>query len=219
MGERPLRPGLIAEGSSDEPYLGKLIKKQLDALLLAKSHQTVAVADCEIAPARTTGSGGVAAVVDAAWDLAQDCHLVFVHCDADERGKAEKIAAELSDRRRSAKRAAVPVRLVPVLMTESWMLADRKALEAVVPGIELVDYPYVKPAAVEKKVALPSAKKTKLGPKQVWKALLGEEAHETLMDAAEALVQRTDLNVLVQVPSYREWVEETEAALGGLGYL
>ncbi|WP_431042019.1 hypothetical protein ACQUSR_08945 [Streptomyces sp. P1-3] len=219
MGERPLWPGLIAEGNSDEPYLSKLIKKQLDALLLEKGRQSVAVADCEIAPVHTTGSGGTAAVIDVAWDLAQDCHLLFVHCDQDERDKAEKIAAELAQRRRSAKRAAVPVRLIPVMMTESWMLADRKALEAVVPGIRLTDYPYAKPAGVEKQTALSSDKKTKLGPKQVWKALLGADAHDTLMDAAEVLVQRTDLEVLTQVPSYREWVEETESALSGMGYI
>ncbi|MFC0599337.1 hypothetical protein [Streptomyces palmae] len=212
-------PGLIAEGNSDEPYLGKLIKRQLDVLLLAKSPRSVAVADCEIAPVHTTGSGGVTAVIEAAWDLAQDCDLLFVHCDEDERDKAGKIAEELAQRRRAVRRAALPVPLIPVLMTESWMLADRKALESVVPGVELADYPYAKPAAVEKKVALPSDKKTKVGPKQVWKALLGPDAHETLTDAAELLVRRTDLGVLAQVPSYREWLKGTEAALGGLGYL
>ncbi len=56
-------------------------------------------------------------------------------------------------------------------------------------------------------------------PKQVWKTLLGDQAHDALLDAAELLVRRTDLAVLRTVPSYRTWCEETERALRELRYL
>ncbi|MFF5422902.1 MULTISPECIES: hypothetical protein [unclassified Streptomyces] len=203
---RTLLPGLLVEGS-DGPYLRSLVERQLEELLLARGGQTVDVLRCEVSPVRSNDRPDL--VLAAAEELAADCDIVFVHGDQDALEARRKLVAALEQRRAEAPRAGVSVPLVPVLMTESWMLADRKALESVVG--ELAEYPYPGPAAVEKRMALKGGKK--LTPKEVWKTLLGSDGPEVLHDGAELLVRRTDLAVLAQVPSYRTWCEDTERAL------
>ncbi|MEU1281608.1 hypothetical protein [Streptomyces sp. NPDC005805] len=210
---RTILPGLLVEGS-DGPYLEQLVVRQLDRLLLERSTQTVDVLSCEVSPVRSNDRPD--RVLEAAAELARDCDIVFVHGDEDARDARLKLVAELDVRRAAAPRAGRAVPLVPVLMTESWMLADRVALERVAGG--LPEYPYAKPSAVEGQVRFKGSR-AKLGPKQVWKALLGEDAREVLHDRAELLVRHTDLDVLAQVPSYRQWCEETEAALAASGFL
>lgn len=214
-----MKSGLLVEGNSDAPYLKHLIRRQLEELILTEGRQAALVHDCEVPfGVRTTGAGS-AAVLDDAWELSQDCHLVFVHGDDDARDKAEKLVRGLEERRERAGRAALPVRLVPVLMTESWMLADRSALESVAVGAELAGYPYRSPSDVERRVVL-GAGRQRLSPKEVWRSLLGDDAHEILSeDCASLLVRRTDLAVLTQVPSYRAWLGETRAALRELRFL
>ncbi|MFE3070022.1 hypothetical protein [Streptomyces sp. NPDC059247] len=204
---RTLLPGLLVEGS-DGPYLKSLVERQLDALLLAGSAQTVDVLRCEVSPVRSNDRPD--RVLAAAEALAADCDIVFVHGDQDASEARLKLVVALERRRAAAPRAGVSVPLVPVLMTESWMLADRKALESVVG--ELPEYPYAGPSAVEKRVPLKGGG-ARLTPKEVWKTLLGDDGPEVLHDSAELLVRRTDLAVLAQVPSYRAWYEDTGRAL------
>ncbi|KPC63511.1 hypothetical protein ADL27_62025 [Streptomyces sp. NRRL F-6602] len=211
MKEEFLRPGLLCEGNSDERYLSHLIHKQL-LELLHESDRHVNVLGCEVSDVRTTRSADD--VLTEARSLARDCQVLFVHCDWDAAEKAHAYVAALEAWRTEHKRAAQPVALVPVLMTESWMLADKGALEKVVPGLDLDGYPYGTPAEVEKHVgAAGKAKGEKLGPKQVWKQLLGADAHAVLQDDADRLVEYTDLDELDKVPSYRAWRKATEAAL------
>ncbi|MFE2141208.1 hypothetical protein ACFXA3_05515 [Streptomyces sp. NPDC059456] len=212
---RPLKPGLLVEGS-DGPYLASLVKRQLDRLIEQRSSQTVEVLRCEVSAVRTNDKPE--RVLQAAEELARDCHVVFVHGDEDARDERLKLVGELDDRRATAARAGVPVALVPVLMTESWMLADRKALEHVVGAGPLKAYPYTSPSALEGHVTMKGSKE-KRNPKQVWKALLGPDGREVLSDRAELLVRRTDLDVLEQLPSYRKWCEDTARALRTLNFL
>ncbi|MER7512185.1 hypothetical protein ABTX82_28075 [Streptomyces lavendulae] len=143
---------------------------------------------------------------------------MFLHGDEDARAERLKLVDELNEKRLIVGSAGVAVPLVPVLMTESWMLADRKALESVVGKELLTDYPYTRPAAVEGRVAMRRSKE-KLTPKQVWTNLMGDDANEILHDRSELLAQRTDLRVLAQLPSYREWCDGVERALRTLGFL
>ncbi|KMO94153.1 hypothetical protein [Streptomyces roseus] len=212
---RPLTPGLLVEGS-DGPYLASLVKRQLDRLIRERSSQTVEVLGCAVSPVRTNDKPE--RVLRAAEELARDCDVVFVHGDEDARDERLKLVAELEQRRGLAPRAGVSVPLVPVLMTESWMLADRKALERVIGAEPLKAYPYTAPSALEGHVTMKGSK-DKRNPKQVWKALLGADGREVLSDRAELLVRWTDLDVLGQLPSYRKWCEDTARALRTLNFL
>ncbi|AUG79788.1 hypothetical protein CFP65_5076 [Kitasatospora sp. MMS16-BH015] len=210
MGDRPLVPALVAEGPSDEPFLATLIVRQLEELLIAKAPRRVQVFACEVSPVRITGSGGAQAVIETAWELAQDCDLIFAHSDEKERDTAEKLVAELHARAQQAK-AAVPVVLVPIRMTESWMLADRQAIARCVAGADLGAYPYKTPADVEKAHNSPGHPAYA---KQVWQAIAGC-GHES----TDLLAQHIDLRLLSQLPSYQRWLADTEEALKAKGFL
>ncbi|MFJ8043194.1 hypothetical protein ACIRBX_22135 [Kitasatospora sp. NPDC096147] len=214
-GPRPLQPGLVAEGVSDEPFLCALIQRQLDELLLAKSQQSVAVNPCDRSERRITGAGKAEAVIEAAWDLAQDCDLIFVHSDEKEHAKAEKLTAELRARATGGK-AAEPVCLVPVRMTESWMLADKAAIARTIGGADLGQYPYGTPSEVEKAHNSPDHPAYA---KRVWQAIVGKGHGGALDDSMEVLALHIDLGLLAQLPSYQQWLADTEEALKAKGFL
>jgi hypothetical protein len=178
-----------------------VIFRQLRELTERSCRHVVDVARTEIAGCRTTGD--LDTVANAALDLAEDCHVICVHNDHNERGKAVQVAALLADRK-----CAVPVvPLVPVRETESWLLADRKALA----GLRGSD---VSP------LSMPSIDIEKLhDPKKVLDAVLPARRHRTRDDYFDYLGRHIDLNMLRRLPAYSAWASETEKALEGLGYL
>ncbi|QKW21647.1 DUF4276 family protein [Kitasatospora sp. NA04385] len=201
----------MAEGVSDEPFLRTLITRQLEGLLLAKAPGPVDVQPCEVSPVRITAAG----VAKAARELALDCHLLFLHSDEKERAKADDLAAELREWAQGSK-AAEPVVLVPVRMTESWMLADRKAITTAVGGADLTAYPYKQPGDVEKAHNSPDHPAYA---KRVWQAIAGKGHGGALDDSMELLAQHIDLDLLGQLPSYQRWLADTEHALKLKGFL
>ncbi|MEV7776153.1 hypothetical protein [Kitasatospora sp. NPDC086791] len=214
-GHRPLYPGLVVEGVSDAPFLGTLITRQLDELLLARAPGPVAVHPCELSDRMITGSGTAEEVAEAAWELARECHLIFVHSDEKERGTAEKLTAQLRERARGTK-SAEPVALVPVRMTESWMLADREAVLRSIAGAKPAAYPYKSPAAVEKAHNSPEHPAYA---KRVWQTIAGTGHGGVLDDSMELLARHIDLELLSQLPSYQRWLADTEDALITKGFL
>ena len=210
-GDRLLVPGSVAEGVSDEPFLRRLITRQLEDTLLAKAPGRVSVLDCQVSEVRITAAGAE----DAAWELALDCHLVVVHSDEKERSKAEGLAGAIRQRAQQD-RAAEPVVLVPVRMTESWMLADRGAVAAAVGGADLSTYPYKHPADVEK---AHNSTDHPAYAKRVWQAIAGSGHGGALDDSMELLAQHVDLDLLGRLPSYQRWLADTEHALKLKGFL
>jgi hypothetical protein len=198
---RPLVPGLLAEGRTDELFLGTVIFRHLRDLTERACRHVVDVARTEIGAGRTTGD--LDEVTNAALDLAGDCHVICVHNDHNERGKAAQIAAALADHR-----CAIPViPLVPLRETEAWLLADPRAWAAL-RGSDVRVLPK-RPMDVEK---LPD-------PKKVLDAVLPSRGGRARDDYFDYLGQNIDLSVLARVPAYSAWASETEKALEGLGYL
>jgi hypothetical protein len=142
----------------------------------------------------------------------------FVHSDEKEQHKASARIAALRDSTAPVPqhRKAEPVPLITVRMVESWMLADRSAVERAVAGIDLSQYPYRNPAEVEKANNDPQHP---LYAKNVWLSMTGPARKGVLADSTEALVEHTDLRTLAQLPSYQQWLSDTEAALKLKGFL
>ncbi|MBC3844074.1 hypothetical protein GXW82_39395 [Streptacidiphilus sp. 4-A2] len=205
------------EGSSDERYLSSLITKQLRQTVL-DAGTDISVKDCVLCPCRITGTGDSGLVDTELRELALDCHLLFVHSDDKERETAYKRISTLRVNTVDLPqhRRAEPVPLVPVRMVESWMLADRQAVARAVGGADLSKYPYRNPADVEKARNDPEHPHYA---KKVWKALVGSRRERDFADRAEALVEQTDLRILAQLPSYQQWLSDTEAALKLKGFL
>jgi hypothetical protein len=192
---RPLVPGLVAEGETDEVFLGLVIFRQLRELTWTSGRCAVDVEPTEIASCRSIREE--ARVVEALTELGGDCHVLFVHNDHRERRKMEAVRDGLS----------LPViGLVPVKETEARLLADRKVWSRL-KGIDLRPLPAT-PRDVEK-ISDPKKALDQVVTQQNW----------PVRDYFEYIGRNIDLDVLGQVPAYAAWVAETKNLLKGLGYL
>lgn len=194
---RPLVPGLVAEGGTDEIFLGIVISRQLRDLTAASSRCVVDVEATEIAACRSILD--CERVVGALAELAADCHLLFVHNDHRERDKADAIV--------NGSWICMPViRMVPVKETEAWLLAD-SGVWVRLGGSDLRRLP-ARPRDVEKIS----------DPKKIL-AEVAPQRGKPVRDYFEYIARNIDLAILAQVPAYADWVAETRNALKGLGYL
>ncbi|MEV6152639.1 hypothetical protein AB0L53_20045 [Nonomuraea sp. NPDC052129] len=192
---RSLVPGLVAEGETDEIFLGMLIFRQLRELTWTSGRSAVDVEPAVIASCRSIREQE--RVAKALTDLASDCHVLFVHNDHRERRKAEAVQNRLS----------LPViGLIPVKETEAWLLADRQVWSGF-KGIDLRPLP-VSAGDVER---IPD-------PKRVLDQVVAQQ-NRPVRDYFEHIGRNIDLDVLRQVPAYAAWVAETANVLKGLGYL
>ncbi|MEW2545560.1 DUF4276 family protein [Streptomyces sp. NPDC047002] len=208
---RPLIPALIVEGPSDEPFLRQLIQRQLEETVADRALRATFVTPCEISPVRSTAQFPV--LLAEARRLADRCDLLFVHRDHKEGAEADRLVDELSGLPASAAMAVV---LVPRLMTESWVLADREALRRVQPTADLDAYPYSQPADVESANPSPAHPGH---PKKVLEAVLSRARRREPADYFERLADAVDLAVLAKLPSYQRWLADTDEALKRKKYL
>jgi hypothetical protein len=198
---RPLVPGLLAEGKTDEIFLGTVIFRQLRQMTERAHCHAVDVAMTEIGGCRTTGE--LDAVTTAALELAGDCHVLCVHSDHNERGRVARVKTALAGHG-----CAVPViSLVPVRETEAWLLADPQAWK----GVRGSDV-NVLPKSTAELEKLPD-------PKKVLDAVLPVRRRRTRDDYFDYLGRHIDLTTLARLPAYSAWSGEVEKALEGLGYL
>ncbi|GAA3114931.1 hypothetical protein [Streptosporangium carneum] len=186
---RPLVPGLVAGGETDEGFLGIVISRQLRELTWMSPH-TVDIEATEVVTCDREH------MVTALEELAADCHLLFTHGDERERGKAEGV--------RYHSHYLVPV--IGLAETGTWLLADR-GVWAGVEGSDLGLLPS-RPRDVEK-ITDPGAVLAATVPRR----------GRPVSDYFEYVGRNIDLAVLAQVPGYADWVAETRNALKGLGYL
>lgn len=197
---RPLVPGLVAEGRTDEAFLGPLIYRQLGTLLAARHGGEIDLAQTQVGGCHTIRD--FRSVVSAVADLIDDCHVVFVHNDHNERDKAVRVVEHLEVVTRSA--AVLPV--VPVRETEAWLLADRSVWRRLRGG--RADVLPSRPRDVERVS----------DPKSMLDQALPVRSGSRLQ-FFEYVGNRIELAALSSVPAYRRWLADTERALKGLGYL
>ncbi|WP_043618483.1 DUF4276 family protein [Nonomuraea candida] len=189
---RPLVPGLISEGDTDELFLGPVIGRQLRALT-DLAPRPVDVQAVQYGSCRMTKDDS--RIRQAIEDLASDCHLIFLHSDHREREKAIRHSA------------AGIVPLVPVKETEAWLLAD-VTVWARVPGADTSHLP-ARPRDVEKIS----------DPKAVLRRVLAGVSHRKVSEHFAFAGDHVGLSVLAQLPAYATWVEATSKALGSHGFL
>ncbi|WP_436773053.1 hypothetical protein [Yinghuangia sp. YIM S09857] len=198
---RPLVVGLITEGRSDRYFLEPLVLRQVGSLLEQGARRTVALADDVATCPRATMVSDEALLHVEAAELARRCHLLFVHSDWNERGKAEKLAESLSGGQ------ARTVVLAPRRETEAWMLADARAFRR----LRGADVAYLPTAseAVEKEP----------DPKSRLRQVMAQVTHNRAEDYFESLGQSVDLTALAKVPAYADWVTRTTLILKELHFL
>lgn len=189
---RPLVPGLLVEGASDEDFLKIVVYRQLQELVAVSARCVVDVERPELADCRTIREA--ARVAEAVHELSADCHLVFVHNDHRERRKADRVV----DRATTSGIDVPVVPLVPIRETEAWMLADRGPWERL-PGSNPLALP-ARPRDVQK-IADPKAELDSVLPRSM---------PQPRNFYFEYIGENVDLAVLARIPAYEQWVAETE---------
>jgi hypothetical protein len=114
-----VRYTLVADGPSD---------RALTHVIDWAVREAVAGEDCELAPRfadRESGPGDLAERMRSAV-TAFPCDLLFVHRDAERM--ARDVRCEEVREAAEAARVALPVAVVPVRMTEAWLLLDANAI-------------------------------------------------------------------------------------------
>lgn len=197
---RPLLPGLVAEGETDELFLGPLIHRQLSNLVESSAKYAIEVGETRIGGCRTVRARD--AVAEAVTELADECHLIFVHHDHNERGKADRLIREMRDS------GSIPptIALVPIRETEAWLLADRALWES------------LRGARTGGLCACARDVEKIADPKYALQNVIPNRT-PSVQDLFEYVGRRIDLGALREVPAYARWVGDTEEALRELGYI
>ncbi len=130
---RWLGTALYAEGRSDARFLQPLLQRACTQMCLTQGHQPVEVSDViDLQDLPTTrGQPREQRIAAAARDARDAWSVLFIHADADsdeQRALAERVqpARALLE----AEWGAQSVAVVPVRMTEAWVLADSQAVRS-----------------------------------------------------------------------------------------
>jgi hypothetical protein len=219
---------LYAEGSTDGNFLPHIIKRTTE-LTLSQHDQPgieVPLPDCRWEKPANTAKR-VECILHAARKTA-GYHALIIHSDGDDRGYEQTIAELFQPGQESVLKAArdrpnevceylVPI--VPVRMTEAWMLADPDALctvlgkkvDARIVGMptkaKLVEKEFNPKTTLDRVIKLVHPKESK-GKRQAFKK-----------DLYQQLGSEISLKRLGDVPSYQQFVEDMTVALRRLNFI
>ncbi len=217
---------LFAEGNTDYRFLNGLIQRTASRILQRHSMASVDVPELQnIHPG--TGLSGTERILRAA-RTAYGYHLLLLHADSDARSRDDALSERIEPGMRRALNASnsgsnlcesmVPV--IPVRMTESWMLADPETLINVIGTRKTVRDLMLpdNPSGVER-IADPKGKL-----RAVLKVLLDGRAHRRRRDVNvgnlyEPLARSISIDRLERVPAFRSFQMELTASLQALHFI
>ncbi len=221
---RTLTIAFSPEGPTDVRFLGSVIRRTAEALLTAHGRGQTDVLE-PIAFMRPKGELDGAERLLAVARLAFGFHCLVVHADADDTTPAAAWAQRLAPGQQliaaDAKAQQQVVRLVPVAMTEAWMLADAPALrEALDTDLDAVrDLELPRPARAEQATHPKNALKTAL--QRIQDALPPRRRQPVpqLMADLYGQLAEVPLTSLRELESYRQFETDFRAALAEQGFV
>ena len=217
---------LYAEGRSDERFLPIIIQRTAVRLLSEHAAHDIDVGEPFVVNAATR-SARDEAILDVARQ-AHGYHLLVVHADADDvtplRAMQERIMpgfqAVAAAHRAGEQVCDKLTAIVPVQMTEAWMLADNDALRNIIGALQTAQHLNLpaRPALVEG-IADPKARL-----REVLAAVQAERTRRRrtqrkIADLYEPLARQIDLNRLYLAPSFAQFQEDLCAGLEQLGFI
>lgn len=211
--------GLYVEGPTDAGYLNVLIPRLISHLLRESAGPLATIPDL---PAHTFGMprSDLAEIAAKVCEGRSAFHILFVHGDTGGRALAEQLRCRtcaLCERIESA--CAFPrVRCVvaaPNRETEAWTLADIASIRRV--------FGIVQDAELEGIPSKPTQVERLEDPKQVTQNFLktfqGGPRRKRPRWPFENIAQEQDIELLLQVPSFRSFAEALRQALRTLGHV
>jgi hypothetical protein len=217
---------LYVEGNADERFLPIVVQRTAQELLLHEGRMVVDVLPPYVVVPDEPQPDRATAILAVARQTA-GYHALIIHADADhpspERALGERIQPGLA-RITAACQAGesvcdIAVPLVPVQMTEAWMLADAEALRVVI-GTRLVSQQFGLPARARDLESDPDPKQTLH--EVVSRALADRPRRRRRLDRSdldEPLARQISLARLAEIPSYQQFVANLRLALRSLHFI
>lgn len=216
--------GLFTEGSTDVRFLESIVRKALeDVAFECQGQIETEVKTIEI---NKTGLGFVEQVLIASKKGVEDYGIMFlcVHTDSDEATDNRSIESKIIPAINSLKGKSeseyckILVSVIPVYMTESWMLADKELLKSEI-GTQLSDFdlgihPYPESIANPKEIITNAIR--------IVQSDLTRRKRNRGLDISELyqiIGQKLELSQLENLDSYRKFKDSLKGAFKELGFL
>ncbi|UYG07542.1 hypothetical protein [Halomonas sp. M4R1S46] len=126
---------LTCEGTSDANLV-----EHLKNLLIQRGADEVSGQHADLSILRKPPGGSVREKLNAINELYPEANVVFIHRDADNQG-AEERANEIKEQSENFPKTTIP--LIPVKITETWLLADKEKITEIT-GVEPNNIPPLK---------------------------------------------------------------------------
>jgi hypothetical protein len=213
-----------AEGPSDEHFLPLIIQRTTEQLLVQRGRTIVDVLEPMVLKPSLDREATRAERILAVARRASGYHALVVHADADhatpEHALNERIwpGFELVRQAREAVRHQL-VPLIPVQMTEAWLLADPEALRVVV-GTNLESHVLGLPDRAHQVESFPDPKQALN--QVIQNALANRPRRRRRLDlntVYEPLARQISLERLEGVPAYRRFVNDMSETLTALNLI
>lgn len=202
------------EGSTDEAFLGTIIRRVLDDIS-GRNGRTFDL----ITFTWSGSSKGNATTNKIRTAYEEGAQIMFIHRDTDQHDRAfvlknhfQPIIDQLEEDIQSA------IHIVPLIIKheqETWMLADLDALDQILGG-----------KLNRQNLNLPPSLETRANTKEIFKQAIrdtneGQSRDRGLKEGnvAERLAQSISLTQLARLPSYQQFVTDQENALHQIGYI
>ncbi len=209
------------EGATERRFLPILVRRTLEYCLLQYGATNVDILD----PIWVRLHSQPNYLEQRISEAARQCsgyHILMVHADADARTAdtaiQERINPGFERARRTGATSPELVEVVPIRSTDAWMLADEIAL-AVVLGTTMTRNELGLPPHVRDVERDLNPKSTL---QQAIKQVEQRSTRRRRIDFESIhspLAEQIDLNILLQVPAYERYVQQTHAVLIKLGFV
>lgn len=216
--------GLFTEGNTDIRFLESIVRKTLEDIAFECKGQIET--EVKTIAINKTGLGFVEQVLLASKKGIDDYGIMFlcVHTDSDEdtdiRAMESKIIPALKSlkEKEEAEFCKILVSVIPVYMTESWMLADKELLKSEI-GTELSNFDLgIHP--IPESIADP--KEIITNAIRIVQSDLTKRKRNRGLDISELyqiIGQKLELSQLENLESYLKFKNSLKSAFKGLGFL
>lgn len=199
---------LYAEGPMDERFLAVIIQRTVQQIVAARESMVVDV--LEPIPVRIEDTRGQAECVLAAARQTEGYHALVIHADADHPTPDRALAERIQPGLRLVQQAGIThhlVPLIPVQMTEAWLLADPEALCQVI-GTRMTPAELNLPTQVHQVESDPNPKQTLAQAVQRATAQRGRRRKMKVAELYGPLARTISLERLRSVPAYQQFVDD-----------
>ncbi len=221
---RQIFAGLFTEGTTDIRFLESVVRKTLEDV--AFSCQGQIETEVKAIEINKTGLGFIDQVLEASRKGFNDygITLLFVHTDADYSTESKVMESKINpsikrlNEKNDKEYCKILVFVIPVYMTEAWMLADKELLKSEI-GTQKTDIDLGIHPTPE---SIANPKETIINAIRIVQSDLTRRKRNRGLDIADLyqiIGQKIELSQLENLDSYRKFKESLKSAFRELGFL